>query len=208
MPVFARKDAGRPEMPDVLVLVLSGMGSVDQVSINYASDVSEARAKADMDALGKETGWTLRAVRVSRRPVGPGGARNTTSGSFVALAAVNYTEGLLPVAPFVTVLKRFSNIEINYLLPERFQFHGLEDFENEFVKLHLERRGMSYLYRIRVKNNDFSRLILPAHQPKAQPKPQGMSSGWRLVISIVLAALAALLAYWAAGRFLRRSARD
>lgn len=190
-------------MPDVLVLVLSGMGSVDQVSINYSSVVPEDAVKADIKALAKECAWLVDQQCVTTKTL-PGG-RKTTSGSFNTLSTINQKEGLLPIAPFVNTLKRFRSIQLVYLVPRQFRFQGLKDFDNEFVNVKLEQHGNSYLYRIRVKDNHFDRLVLPTHQPKPQPKPVGgLSSGSRVVITILIALACALVAYFGARTIYRR----
>jgi hypothetical protein len=191
------------QMPDVLVLVLSGMGSVDRVSITYSSVVSEDAVKADIKALAKESAWLVGQERVTAKTVGEG--RKTTSGSFNTLSTINYKEGLLPIAPFINTLKRFRSIQLVYLVPQQFQFRGLKDFENEFVNLQLEQHGNSYQYRISIKDNRFERLVLPAHQPKPQPKEKrGLSSGSRVVLIISIALGCALIAYFGARAIYRR----
>jgi hypothetical protein len=198
----AQADSAPTRMPDVLVLVLSGVGPVDQVSINYSSTVAEQTVKADIRALAKDTAWLVDSEKVTSRTVA---GKKTTSGSFNTLATVNYKEGILSVAPFVTVFRRYPSIEVNYLVPERFRFHGLKDFENEFVKLHLEQRGSSYLYRIRVKDSHFDRLVLPTRQPQPRTKEvHGLSTGGRVVCVVIFALLCALGAYFGARAICRR----
>jgi hypothetical protein len=193
-PQSSKRTAG---MPDVLVLVLSGMGPVDQVSINYSTTVPADAVKADISALAKETAWIVGGEKVSTKTVAAGGGRKTTSGSFTTLATVNYREGFLPLSPFINALKRFRTIEVDYLVPERFRFQGLKDFENEFVKIHLEQRGGSYLYRVCVKDSGFDRLLLPVRQPKPQPKQTGgLSGSGRAAWIAVFALLCALAAYF------------
>lgn len=189
-------------MPDVLVLVLSGVAPVDQISINYSTAVPEDAVKADIRALEKQTAWLVDSVRVSTRTVG---GRQTASGSFNTLAVVNYKEGLIDVSPFIDVLKRYQSIQVNYLLPEGFNFRGLKDFENEFVKIHLDQRGTSYLYRIRVKNNRFDRLVLPLRQPERKTEVSGcLGGGGRLACAVIIALLCGVAVYVAVRVMYRR----
>lgn len=186
-------------MPDVLVLVLSGVGPVDQVSINYSGAVSEEAAKEDMKRLAEETAWLIGSEKVRRDTDRSGNAPVTTSASFNTVVTVNRKEGTLPLAPFVTVLKRFPSIEVNYLLSQEFDFRGLEDFENEFVKIRFERQGSSFLYRVAVKDSSFKRLVLPQTQPTAPVEEVGNgSSAWQIVVAVALAVLFGFAAYFGA----------
>jgi hypothetical protein len=190
------------EMPDVLVLVLSGVAPVDQVSINYSTEVPESAAKADISALAKETAWLVASERVTTRTVRDS---KTTSASFNTVAVVNYSEGVLNTAPFINVLRRFPSIEINYLVSDSFKFRGLKDFENEFVNVHLDRRGSSYLYRIRVKDSSFDKLVLPQRQPERKEEQVGcLGGGGRVACAVIVALVCGLAAYVGARAMYRR----
>ncbi len=189
-------------MPDVLVLVLSGAGPVDEVSINYSSPVPDQAVKADIQALARNAAWLVGEEKVTTRTVAD---RKITSGSFKTMAAINYNGGTVPVAPFVLAFKRYRSIELNYLVPKRFHFRGLKDFENDFVKVNLEERGSSLLYHIRVKNNHFDRLVLPATQPKAPAKEvRRLGAAGRLAGVAMFALVSALVAYFGARAVYRR----
>lgn len=189
-----------PQVPDVLVLALCGTGPTDQVSINYSSVVPTKRAMSDIKAVGKETGWFVGGEKVTTMSVSAGGGLKTTSGCFTTLSILDYKEGILPLEPFVNALKRFRSIEVNFLTPKRFQFRGLEEFENEFVKIHLIRGGGTYLYRVRIKDSNVEHITLPKRQPVEQPsRRRGMSGGaraaWAIAIAVACAAAAYLIAY-------------
>lgn len=182
--------------PDVLVLVLSGMGGRDQIGINYLTEVPARQAKADMDALAHQSGWLVEHLSIATRPSGAPGGKPTTSVTFLTPGVVNRTEGVLPLEPFIDTLKRFKTIQVNYILPGEFTFRGLKDFENEYVKLKLSNSGNSYAYRVQVKNGDFERLGLPLRQPPPEPKAQpGISSGARLALILGLAIVCSVAAY-------------
>ena len=207
--VSAQSKSAPTKMPDVLVLVLSGMGSVDQVSINYSSVVSQESAKADIRRIANETAWMIGDQRIATRKVDEAGDRQTTSASFNTLSTVNRKEGLLTIAPFVTALKRFRTIELNYLVPQGFVFGGLKDFEDDFVKIHLEQRGSSYLYRIRVKDSRFDRLVLPSRQPKPRPNAvKGPGAIRRCLYVVMFALLCGLAAYFVARALHRKGSSE
>jgi len=190
--------------PDVLVLVLSGMGPFDQVSINYTSALPEQEALKDIDALARETSWLVRDTKVTTAGSSTPGARPTTSSVFRTPPLPSSRDGTLPLEPFVSVLRRFPSIEVDYLVASQFAFRGLKEFENEWVKIDLKQSGNSYLYRVRVKDKGFRRLGLPLVQPRpAAPRRAGTPAGARVLIIIGLAIAAAAVVYLAAARLSR-----
>ena len=194
--------------PDVLVLILDGVGSDDQVSITYAAAVSQARASEDVAALVRDTRWTVRDVKVSTAKTStPNGASAMrTSARFSVAPLVNRAEGTLPLEPFIIALKRFKTIQVNYLVMSSFEFRGLEDFENDSVKVMLSRSGGSYVYRIDVKNPDFGVINLPSKQVEPVAKPAekaGMPVSARVLLVIGLALVVGVIAYIVAAWFSR-----
>ena len=186
---------GNPS-PDVLVLVLSGMGPLDQISINYTSAIPKQQALGDIDALARDYSWIVREARVTVASSSTPGARPTTSSVFRTAPLPNSREGTLPLEPFVSVLRRFGSIRVNYLLAMPFEFRGLKEFESEYVKIDLKRGGNSYQYTVRVKGRDFKRLGLPLTEPKAhEPARAGTLAAARTLIIVGLALAAALVAY-------------
>ena len=192
------KPRAAPRPPDVLVLVLSSGQAAEQVGINYASAVLAGQARKDIKALSRETGWLIENVSVATRSSGAPGGRRTTSAMFRTPAIVNRTEGLLPLEPFVSALKRFKSIQVNYIFAAGFSFRGLKDFENNYVKIVLSSSANSCVYRIRVKNSNFERLGLPLRQPvKRVEREAGMSSGARVALILGLAVICSVAAYLA-----------
>ncbi|MHB9037721.1 MAG: hypothetical protein ACYC64_13750 [Armatimonadota bacterium] len=193
--------------PDVLVLVLSGMGPYDKVSINYASDVSDKGAEADLKKLVRATRWQVRDPKLTTETSNTPGAKPTTSVSFDTPRVVSLAEGILPVEPFVNVFKRFKTIRINYLMTSPFKLAGLRDFENEFVKVSLKQTGNSYQYTVSVKNSEFDRAGLPAQSATqagtSQPRA-GISTSKRIILTVGLALLGSVFVYFMAAYICKR----
>lgn len=188
-----------PDSPDVLVLVLSGMGPYDQVSINYATSVPVRDTRQDLATLKRATGWLIQNERITTQTARTPGAHPTTSATFQTPTIVNTVNGLLPLEPFIATLKRFESIRVNYLVASEYKFRGLKDFENEYVNIGFERTGNSYLYSVRVKDKSFDRLGLPPRPVENVPvHRRGMPAGARIMLILGFALLGAALAYIAA----------
>jgi len=202
----ASKAQSAPPSPDVLILVLSGIGPFDEVSINYASEIPKKEALKDVDALVRETSWPVRDVKVSTAASSTPGAKPTTSSVFRTPPLVNSRDGTLLLEPFISVLRRFPSIQVNYLVASRFEFRGLKEFENRWVKIDLKQTGNSYLYTVRVKGEGFRRLALPLSQPKPPAEePEGTPTGARVLVILGVAIAAAVLVYLGTARLSRRS---
>ena len=191
--------------PDALVLVLGGFGPKDQCSINYTTVVALPMAQADLDAIAVMGKWKVSNANGETKSSGGPNPMPTTSISFQAKGIIGYANGTLALEPFVTALKRFRFIEIDYLVPAGFAFHGLEEFENGFVKLQLARTSNSYRYRVVVKNVGFAKLDLPLVQPaKPKPAPRGMPLGGRVALAVGLALVGAAAVYFVTAYILKR----
>ena len=201
--VYAANDA--KFTPDVLVLVLGGMGSSELVSISYNSVIPLPSAQADLDAAAAIGKWEVRDAKGETKSSGGPKPVPTTSISFSAHGVIGYSKGTLPLEPFVVALKRFKRIEIDYLVPSTFEFHGLKDFENQYVAIDMSPSGNSYRYRIVVKNNGFTKLDLPLVQAeKPQPAEEGIPLWVRVVLAIGLAAIGAALVYLVTASLMKR----
>lgn len=190
--------------PDVLVLILCGMGPSDRVSINYATKVSDKDVDADVKKLIKTTRWQVSDAEQSTETANVPGAKPTTSVNF-RTARIALSDGLLPIEPFVDVFKRFQVIRINYLIQSPFQFAGLKDFENDFVKVSFQVNGNSYQYTVQIKNSDFDKAALPM-QYKTSDTEQlgGISAPVRIILIIVIALLVSVFVYFMAAYICKR----
>ena len=195
--IFAQDKSAPKKLssPDALVLVLSGMGPNDQVSINYATAVSKIDAQKDLDVLAKSTGWVIQNQSITTQAGHTPGAKPTTSANFQVSPIVDARQGTFPLEPFLVALKRFKTIQVNYLVASQFPFQGLKNFENDYVKINLGRSGNSYLYTVDIKNSNFDRLDLPLREQNNAPKKAPMPLGARIMIIVGMSLVGAVLVY-------------
>ncbi len=184
--------------PDVLVLVMGGLSTYDMCSINYTTSVDLSTAQADLDKIAKLGNWSVSNARGETKPSGGPNSIPTTSITWQAQRIIGYSNGTLPLEPFITALRRFRYIEIGYIVPQSFRFNGLKKFENQFVNVHLSQAASSYRYRIVVKDNKFEKLDLPLTQPIESKHTGGktMSTGARLTLALGVGILAAVAVYF------------
>lgn len=185
--------------PDVLILVMSGLGRYDQVSINYNSEVPVSKAQIDLNTLARVGHWAILSPSASIKSTSAAKAIRSTSVSFQSQGILNQQSGTLSLEPLVNTFKRFKYIEVDYITPTSFTFHGLKDFENKYVKIILSQSGSSYRYRVRIKNSSFTRLSLPLKQ-SAQTESQSIQIALlpKLLIILGIAILGAIIAYLSA----------
>lgn len=192
--------------PDVLILILSGMGAYDSVSINYATKISDKDVDADVKKLIKATRWRVLDAEQATETVNIPGAKPSTSVNFKMPRLTAISEGILPIEPFVDVFKRFRVIRINYLIQSPFQLTGLKDFENDFVKVSFKAMGNSYQYTVSVKNSDFDSAELPMQsmtEPAGHPAT-GISAPMRIILIVGTALLVSFGVYFMAAYICRR----
>lgn len=183
----------------MLVLVLSIMGGYDEIQINYTSVVPDAQVRQDLAALTSKTGWTVQRVHTTTLSSKTPGAKPTTQTTFLAPSIINRTQGLLPIALYIDTLKRFKVIEVDYILAQGMRFGGLQDYENNDVKIQFKQAGNSYTYRITVKNPNFVKVSIPEHAvPRGQSNETGdVSTGARILLIVSISLIGAVLVYLA-----------
>lgn len=189
--------APQMEAPDVLVLVMTGLGPFDQISINYTTQVSDKNARNDLAVLARLTGWNTSNATIRTETASVPGAKPATSSSFLAQGIINAANGTLPVEPFIDALKRFKSVQVSFIVPSDFKFRGLKDFENEYVKITLNQSKNSFLYKVRVKDSDFERLNLPVTQESAE-KREANSGSARFMLILGIALFVAVFVYFIA----------
>lgn len=190
----SKADQAEPGKPDVLVAVLTGVGPQDNVVMDYAAQTSPADVQQDLTNLQKLTGWSISDAQTSMEQPSVPGAKATTGATFTAPGIVNPQQGALPIEPFVTVLKRFENIEIDYIVSPEFTYQGIKDFENDYVKIKVRQKGTTYQFFVTVKDNDFETLDLPVTQVEQEQSGEA-SSMTKLIIVIGVALLAAVVVF-------------
>ena len=192
-------------VPDVLVLILSGMGPWDQVSISYPKEVPVGEVRADLSRLARENRWIIRDQHASVETSAAPGSKPSTSLSFRMPRIVNADTGVLPIEPFIVALKRFDHVEIDYLLTSPFTFRGLKDFSDQHVNIELRQSGGSYRYRVRIRNNDFKHLGLPLTQvAETKQREAPMPVATRMILIVGLALVAAIVAFLVAAQVSKR----
>lgn len=198
------------ERPDVLVLVLGGLGSNDLVSVQYTTVVPLNKAQADLDVMRAVGHWQVKDAKGETKSSGGPKPVMSTSISFATPGIINHANGTLDLEPFITALKRFKYIEVDYLVPSAFQFHGLKDFEDRYVNIKMRPSTNSYRYRVVVKDSSFEKLNLPLRVSEAR-KPaehQGMSLAARLALGIGLGLVGAAAVFLIATYLGRRRRSD
>ncbi len=199
------KQVDKAVPPEVIVLILSGMGDSDQVSISYSRVIPTSEADKDIEAIKRVSFWTIRNPKVSTKTTGTPGGKPTTSAQFVTLPIANVREGTIPLEPFITALKRFKTMQVIYLIPGKFVFRGLKDFENDYVKIDLRQSGGSYTYKVTVKNPGFDRLGLPLKMERpVVARKTGPPIAAKVLLVFGVALSGGLLVYVAATLISRR----
>lgn len=195
--------------PRVLVLVMGGLSDYDHVSINYTEVMPLNKAQADLDAIAAKGKWNAINAKGETKPSGGPNPVDSTSISFQAKDIIGYHNGTLPIEPFITALKRFKFIEVDYIPPAGFDFKGLQDYEDDYVKINMSTMGEGApRYRIEVKDAGFTNLDLPLLQP-AQPvetQQSGYSLWQRVLMGFILGLIGALVVYIVTSLIVRRKA--
>jgi hypothetical protein len=191
------------KVPNVLILVISGVlpTGADGISFTYDAEVPESAVKADLKAILGASGWNAKAFRVTTQ-------QGRTSAEFQVDGAVKWDRGIILVEPFAIAFKRFSLIQVSYLLPGSFPSHSLKDYSDKYVDIKYEVKGNSYTYAINVKDHSFNKLNLPiiiasADQTKPESAARKSGGGGRVLIALLLALAAGAIVYF----FISRASR-
>lgn len=209
IPSYSEPASAPQFRPNVLVLIMGSPNAREMVSINYTDVVALTTAQADLDNMASLGGWSPTGARGETRSSGGPDPVESTSISFQA-HIIGYDKGVLPIESFITALKRFKFIEIDYLTPTTFHFNGLRDYEDKYVKIDLKSMGPNtHRYRITVKNAGFTKLDLPLTQPTEPVEVQqtGYTVGQRLLLGLLFGLGGALVVYILTSFILRRRAK-
>jgi len=195
-------------IPDVLVWVDARNQEGHLVSITYAKVIPRDQAENQLSQLLSETGWSAANVDISDESLSASGESPMTSIAFMTPKAIELDSGTLPIEPIVKPLRNLKVIRIIYLAPSGFRFRGLEDYENKYVKISLERGTNTYEYTVTVKNAHFDTLGLPLTGVKQIPTEARRSRPGTLALSLViaLALLTGVLTYLVTRRVARPDA--
>ncbi|MBI2843147.1 MAG: hypothetical protein HYX78_07080 [Armatimonadetes bacterium] len=200
----AAEESG-PPVPDVVVLVFSGVLPSDGISFTYKEEVDKDVAEADLDALLEATGWTAKETRITTT-----GEPKMTSVEFQVDGAVNWGSGILLVEPFALAFKRFDLVQVNYVLQGAFPFRSLTDYKDKHVDISWMSKNNSQIYTIRIKDRGFDRLGLPlAVAPEVAKQKQKVEekdghSGTKIWLALLLALVAGVIVFAMVSRIGRK----
>ena len=205
-PAFAQ-NAAPAELPDVLIFVDARKVGANAVSITYPKVITRTRAEADLSNLLRETGWSAASVNITEGSVMKTGEFPMTAVEFLTPSAIQ-NDGVIPIEAIVKAFRNKAYIEVQYLMSPTTYVSALGSFENKYVKIRLNRGNNAYRYSIRIKDSGFQDLGLPKAPPeaKAGSSTAEQRTDIRLittVLIIVLALMAAMLAYIFTSRVIR-----
>jgi len=197
--------------PQVLVLAQQRDPSgTANIAVSYTKAVPDAEARRDFAEIVRAAGWVI--IEGPIPTTSPGSTPEIpamTSVEFTAANALPSAPGGLPIEPLVIALKRFTSIELIFVMRQDFRFRGLGDFENEFVDIRLRRSPNTCSYSVRIKRADFTRLNLPTIVPagrRATTRPARASAGriiWPIALSVIIGGLV-----WVIARRARKADRS
>jgi len=195
---------GNSERPDVVVLVQSGFGYRDTVSINYSDKVTDQQVRKDVQSLIDTARWTVSEAQISTEDTNVPDSQASTSVSFQTDQIVSQSVGLYPLEPFILALKRYKTIQVTYFLRESVDFRGLRDYDNKYVTVSYQSPAT---YLVTVKRQDFERLDLPLTPPKKPEAVEKKRSDTKTGLIVILAVLCGIIAYCIAALY-SKSHRD
>lgn len=199
VPVFATEDKtpSKYPIPD-LVMIVWVTEHMDRISFTYQKAMDKSAAEAHLAALLRETGWTANDINIEDVKMADGSS--TTTVEFNTLGTVNLGSGALPLEPIIKAFKDLDYLETQFVIPMAFNFQGLREYENKYVKILLKRGTNAYGYSIFIKDRSFRTLDLPLTQPEetATSKPTQGNHANVLGIALVVALgiLTAVLVYF------------
>ena len=190
--------------PDVLVLVLCGMEQSDTVSITFTDSVGENDIKSLIDTLKSITAWNITDLTTSTVTASMPSSVPSTSVNFKTNGIANYTNGTIPIEPFIIALKKYKVIHVNYLFLSGFNFKGLLDYSDDYVNIKQSSNQGSIVYKIDVLDNNFDKLNLPITPVNIQSTEKKSNTSIKITIIIILAFILAFITYLSAARLLSK----
>lgn len=190
-------------VPDVVVIVFSGITSVDVVSCTYSKvGTTKAEAENDVRILESITQAKFNEVNITSKALEPSNEVQTSS-EFHVNGFVNYNQGGLVIEPFIQAFKRFKNIEVDYIINgNTFQFKGLRDYNDKYVTISFVK---PYQYRVVVNDPGFTSLNLPitVQTPQDAKQKTGASAAGRpkLLVALGIALFAGVAVYFGTRKF-------
>lgn len=202
----ASRAGNQTPVPDVLILVMSGIMPTDGdvISFTYNTVVSKDTVKGDTGAFSKVTGFVPRHLEIANKD-------KATSVQFNVDSVVDWSRGIVLVEPFALTFKRFNNIQVSYLLGPNFTSRSLRNYSDKNVDIrYTSQNRASITYLINVKDHNISQLGLPlVVEPQSaktqQPhSKQERGGGSKILLAMVIALAAAALVFVLVGRANRK----
>ena len=174
--------------PDVQLLIapLDASGTAG-IALTYPGVVTTREAQADLESIVRQTRWAIqdRQLTINRETTPDRPAMSSIE--FTAANAVPGQSGALPVEALITALKAHKSMSLIFAMRPEFQFAGLRDFENDFVRIQFRESGKTYTYYVEVKNSDFEKLNLPIIVQQGEV-PQRTAAGPAFLIPLIISA--------------------
>lgn len=199
-PVFAqsKEPTAKTSMPvpQVLVLVWVGSGWNDIVSINYSSTLSDKQVNQDIKNLSEKTGWSVDDLKISTKKIPVPGASPSTSATFTTYTGLGGKQAVANIEPIVMTFKRYSLLQISYLVGEKLQLTAPEGFSDQSVDVAGSYDSGNLQYMVRVKNHDIERLDWPVLQADGSYAVPKKKSSFNFGLALTLACFGAVVAYF------------
>lgn len=180
------------QMPDVLILIVASNPQITSVSIIYPKLIPKNVAEANLSTMLRETGWNASNLNISDGSAANSGELPMTSIDFRTSFTLDMESGYLPIEPIIKAFRNVKQMEIQYILPQTFYFHGVGDFQNRYVQIKLISGNNAYRYAVHIKDPSFTTLGLP--KPQVQSTAPKAVDRTQLTIKILIVALALMAA--------------
>lgn len=156
--------------PDVLLLAYSMRDGTTQVGLTYPSMVAHKQVLRDVASLMTYTGNHFKNVRITDAyaPVNasPHRARvKMTSVEFISDKSLDTSNHAFALESMVSALRPYQKLTLMFFTSPSFQFEGLRNYQNKYVTVRFEHRGLAFSYKIFIHDASFSKLNLPDYQP-------------------------------------------
>lgn len=181
--------------PQVLILVWAGAGWTDLVSINYDGLVSEKSVRNDLEAISKDTGWTINNLHISTKKIPVPGSNLSTSATFDTNTGLASGSASVNIDPIILVYKRFDRIQISFLVGKATPINAPNGYTDENISITSIFSPGNLQYAINIIDHDITKLDWPYQQGGGAVPSTGKRTGWGIVIILLLAGGGALVAY-------------
>ncbi|MHB1000236.1 MAG: hypothetical protein ACYC27_13430 [Armatimonadota bacterium] len=194
---FSEEKAADMQMPDVLIWVLSKNPNYSSVSITFPKVQPKATSESYLAKVLQETGWAATGINITNDSSTDPKDNPMTSIEFTASEGIKPSMVVLPIEQFVKAFRDLKTIQILYMTPSDFNYKGVQNFENKYVKISFTQGVETFNYLITVKDPNFKTLGLPSpggDTNAINTKNRGVGTGVIVLVSI-LALMTAIIVY-------------